>query len=140
MVLPELQRIFPCHRIHDAPEPESVERNRSAHGGKEPTARRSHADDPTRAHRRYRRLYQLPVSTRSAGMSDETILDLFDDVCDILQSLQCELSCITTSDTGSDPTVHIRRGIDDLRKKIADKRTSDPNQHPASIQHKKESS
>jgi hypothetical protein len=77
-------------------------------------------------------------------MSDETILDLFDDVCGILDGLQSQLSCITTSDTGNDPTEYIDDGIKDLRARLADltadKRTSGPNPKPASIQHKKESS
>jgi hypothetical protein len=72
-------------------------------------------------------------------MSDETILDLFDDVCGILGSLQSQLSCITTSDTGSDPTEYIEDGINNLRARLcnltefsgrADERTSDPNPQP----------
>lgn len=43
------------------------------------------------------------------------ILSLFDIVADILNRLQSELSAITTSDTGSDPTKHIRDSITELR-------------------------
>jgi hypothetical protein len=77
-------------------------------------------------------------------MSDEIILDLFDDVCHILNRLRSELSCIQTSDTGSDPNSDTEESIDELREKIADlranERTSGPNPQPSSIQHKKESS
>ena len=53
-------------------------------------------------------------------MSDETILDLLDDVCAILDGLRSKLSCLMTSDTGEDPTSHIEDLVDNLRTKITE--------------------
>lgn len=53
-------------------------------------------------------------------MSDETILGLFDDVSRILERLQSTLSCLTTSDTGSDPTEDIQDAIKDLRDTLTE--------------------
>jgi hypothetical protein len=74
-------------------------------------------------------------------MTDDTILSLFDDVADVLSYLQQELSCITTSDTGSDPTSHIQREVKRLRDRIAaptTRRTSTPKPRRLSTPTKKE--
>jgi len=53
---------------------------------------------------------------------NQTTLNLLDDIASLLSSLQCELSCITSTDTGCDPTAHIRDGIKELRAKISEQR------------------